>query len=292
MLRIAFSAGIAAVFQCLARWVPLLVVVAASSGAGAQEARRDGAGVLRLATTTIAEPLLRNLAPRFAEAARIELRLVVLPAKEAGELARGGTVDLLVLDDERIEKALLDSGDASARHDMMYAELVVVGPAADPAGIAGMASAVHAFAAIARTRSLFVSRDDGGLVDRIERAIWDETGAAPKPGDTRWFLRAGRDTAATLALAAERNAYAITDKAAWLQLANRRQLVVVTSDDPRLQQRLALTMVNAERHKTVNKRAAEAFAAWATSFDAQRLIGAYAVRGEYPFAPHFGLSRQ
>ena len=42
----------------------------------------------------------------------------------------------------------------------MYAELIVVGPASDPARIAGMASVVHAFAAIARTQSPFVSRGD------------------------------------------------------------------------------------------------------------------------------------
>ncbi len=183
------------------------------------------------------------------------------------------------------------SNDAAIRHDVMYAELVVVGPASDPAGVAGMASVVHAMAAIARTQSFFLTRGDGSLIERVERAIWDETGTPPKLGQATWYARSSADMAATLAMAAERNAYTLTDKAAWLQLANRRQLVVVVSDDPRLQQRLALTLVNPAKHKTVNKQASDAFAAWLTSLDAQRLIGAYSVRGEYPFAPHFGLSK-
>jgi len=193
-------------------------------------------------------------------------------------------------DDPEADEALVKSEDASRRLDVMYAELIVVGPASDPARIAGMASVVHAFAAVARTQSPFVSRGDLSGLHRTERGIWDEAGI-PKPGEAGgWYAEAKADMAAALALAAKRNAYILADKAAWLLLAQRGHLVVMVADDPRLQQRHSITLVNPAKHKTVKGAHAEAFAEWLVSRDTQLAIGRFAIGGEQPYAPQFGLS--
>jgi tungstate transport system substrate-binding protein len=172
----------------------------------------------------------------------------------------------------------------------MYAELIVVGPASDPARIAGMASVVHAFAAIARTQSPFVSRGDKSGLHRTERGIWDEAGM-PKPESAgKWYAEASTDMAKALAAAAKASAYILSDKAAWLQFSARGQLVVMVSDDPRLQQRFSITLVNSGKHKDVNAAHAAAFAEWLISRETQLAIGRFALGGEQPYAPHFDLS--
>jgi tungstate transport system substrate-binding protein len=250
----------------------------------------DLAKAMSLAATEEAAPVLNDLLPKFKEQSGIRVDLSIRAAGDAAELARQGKLDALMTDDPEREEALLKSDDASKRFDVMYAELVVVGPAADPARIAGMASVVHAFAAIARTQSPFVSRGDQSGVHRTERGIWEEAGYKNPVESGRWYLEAKGDMAAALAAAAKRSAYILADKAAWLQFGRRGQLVVMVADDPRLQQRLSITLVNPARHKGVKAAEAQAFADWLVSRDTQLAIGRFALGGEQPYSPHFGLS--
>ncbi|HEY7609307.1 MAG TPA: substrate-binding domain-containing protein, partial [Alphaproteobacteria bacterium] len=245
---------------------------------------------MSLAATDEAAPVLNDLLPKFKERSGIKVELAVRPAGEAADLARQGKVDALMTDDPEGEEALLKSEDAIKRLDVMYAELIVVGPASDPARIAGMASVVHAFAAIARTQSAFVSRGDKGGLHRTERRIWEE-GGYPKPERAGgWYVEVKGDMPAALAAAAKSSAYILADKAAWLQFSARGQLVVMVADDPRLQQRFSITLVNPAKHKHVRGAQAQAFAEWLISRDTQLEIGRFALGGEQPYAPQFGLS--
>jgi tungstate transport system substrate-binding protein len=250
----------------------------------------DPAKTMTLAATDEAAPVLVDLLPKFKDASGIKVELSLRTARDALDLVRQGKVDAIMTDDPEGEEALLKGEDASKRLDVMYAELIVVGPASDPARIAGMASVVHAFAAIARTQSPFVSRGDRSGLHRTERSIWDEAGI-PRPGEAGgWYAEAKADMATALAAATRRNAYVLADKAAWLQLVQRGQLVVMVADDPRLQQRFAITLTSPAKHKTANGAHADAFAQWLVSRDTQLLIGRFALGGEQPYAPHFGLS--
>jgi len=253
-------------------------------------AAQDASKRMSLVATDEAAPVLSDLLPKFKEQSGIAVQLAIKPASEAAALLRQGKTDAVMTDDPDAEESLLKSEDASKRLDVMYAELIVVGPASDPARIAGMASVVHAFAAIARTQSPFVSRGDKSGLHRTERSIWEEAGL-PKPESAgKWYSEASGDMAKALAAAAKASAYTLADKAAWLQFGRRGQLVVMVAVDPRLQQRFSITLVNAGKHKEVNAAAAQAFADWLVSRDTQLAIGRFALGGEQPYAPHFGLS--
>lgn len=245
---------------------------------------------MSLVSTDEAAPVLSELLPMFKEQSGIRVDLAIKPASEAAALLRGGKTDAVMTDDPDAEESLLKSEDASKRLDVMYAELIVVGPASDPARIAGMASVVHAFAAIARTQSPFVSRGDKSGLHRTERGIWEEAGTPKPEGAGKWYREAGGDMAKALAAAAKGNAYILADKAAWLRFAERGQLVVMVADDPRLQQRFSITLINPAKHKDVNGANALAFAEWLISRETQLAIGRFALGGEQPYAPHFGLS--
>jgi tungstate transport system substrate-binding protein len=272
------------------RWAVFGAALAAWLGASASVRAEDAGKAMTLVATDEAVPVLTDLLPRFKESSGIKVELAVRPARDALELVRQGKVDAIMTDDPDAEEALVKAQDASKRLDVMYAELIVVGPASDPARIAGMASVVHAFAAIARTQSPFVSRGDRSGLHRTERRIWDEAGIA-RPGEAgRWYVEAKADMATALAEAARRNAYVLADKAAWLQLVQRGQLMVMVADDPRLQQRFAITLTSPAKHKTANGAHADVFAQWLVSRDTQLLIGRFALAGEQPYSPHFGLS--
>ena len=262
----------------------------------AQEAAKQDAGKpdatkqLVLAASDEAAPILRELAPKFQEQAGIKVDLTIQPWANSVKLARDGKVDAIMTDNRDSEAKLLASKDASKLIDVMYAELVIIGPAGDPARIAGMASAVHAFAAIGRTQSTFLSRGDLSGVHRTERDIWQEAGF-PKPGEAgNWYHEIKGDMTKVLAAAAKRGAYAITDKAAWLQFTDHGQLVVMVADDPRLQQRFAIALVNPEKHKGVHGEAAQKFADWLLTRDVQLIIGRFTINGEAAYIPQFGLS--
>ncbi len=261
-------------------------LVALAFAAAAQDAPK----LMNLVTTDEAAPVLTELLPKFKEQSGISVGLAIKSAGEAATLLRQGKADAVMTDDPETEEGLLKSEDASKRIDVMYAELIVVGPASDPARIAGMASVVHAFAAIARTQSPFMSRGDKSGMHRTERSIWDEAGIAKPEGAGKWYSEAGADMAKVLEAAAKANAYTLADKASWLQFSARGQLVVMVADDPRLQQRFSITLINPGKHKDVNGANALAFAEWITSRDTQLAIGRFALGGEQPYAPQFGLS--
>src|SRR5690348_8095240 len=115
-------------------------------------AAQDSPKQMSLVATDEAAPVLSDLLPKFKEQSGIAVGLTIKSAGEAATLLRQGKADAVMTDDPETEEGLLKSDDASKRLDVMYAELIVVGPASDPARIAGMASVVHAFAAIARTQ--------------------------------------------------------------------------------------------------------------------------------------------
>lgn len=245
---------------------------------------------MNLVATDEAAPVLADLLPRFKEQSGVKVELTVKTAAEAAALLRQGKADAVMTDDPETEESLIKSEDASKRLDVMYAELIVVGPASDPARIAGMASVVHAFAAIARTQSPFVSRGDKGGLHRTERSIWDEAGIAKPEIAGKWYVEASGDMAKALGAAAKANAYILSDRAAWLQFTARGQLVVMVSDDPRLQQTISITLANPAKHKGANAAHAAAFAEWLISRETQLAIGRFALGGEQPYAPQFGLS--
>ena len=149
---------------------------------------------------------------------------------------------------------------------------------------------IDATSRIARTQSAFVSRGDQSGIHRTERSIWEEAGYSRIPQAGGWYVEAKADMAATLAEAAQRSAYTLTDKAAWLRVSQRGQLVVMVADDPRLQQRFSITLVNPAKHKAANAASADALAEWLISRETQLAIGRFVLGGEQPYIPQFGMS--
>jgi tungstate transport system substrate-binding protein len=246
-------------------------------------------GAMNLVVADSAEVLVGAVLPRFEAAAGVSVRVEVVPAVESVQIARRGRADVLLLDDPGTERLLRREGLAGDRREVMYTEIVLVGPAHDPAGIVGFVSAVDAFQAIVRGEHAFFSRGDGSGVHEVEKRIWREAAGQPDPETDRWYRVVGADASTTLQRAAERNGFALADRTSWLLFKQRRQLVIAASDDPRLQLGFAAVMLSPERFPAMNRAQAETFLLWIMSKDIQEAIGAFEAEGERTFTPHRGL---
>jgi tungstate transport system substrate-binding protein len=92
----------------------------------------------------------------------------------------------------------------------------------------------------------------------------------------------------TLNTAAGMNAYALTDRATWLNFGNRGELVVLVEGDKRLFNQYGVMLVNPARHPHVKKEAGQKLVDWLVSPAGQEAIAQYRVNGEQLFFPNAG----
>ena len=145
--------------------VSILALVAVakvvSAGAGAPQAGQQPV-VLRLATTTstVDTGLLKAILPGFESQCGCRVDVIAVGTGQALELGRRGDADVLLVHAPEQEAAFMKEGHAVRRDDVMYNDFVIVGPAADSAGVAKVATAKDAFRAIQAASATFASRGD------------------------------------------------------------------------------------------------------------------------------------
>ena len=241
------------------------------------------APVLRLATTTSTDDsgLLKAVLPAFEQQCGCRVEVIAVGTGQALEIGRRGDADVLLVHARKAEEEFVAEGHARERRDVMYNDFAVVGPRADPAGIGGVALARDAFAAIARTGALFVSRGDRSGTETAEKAIW--VAAKLSPAGTAWYRSLGQGMGETLVTANEMAAYTLTDRGTWLAMRERlpalRLLVggatLAENQDPALRNQYGVMAVNPDRHPGVNFSVATRFIEWLLSAKTQRAIGEF-----------------
>ena len=95
---------------------------------------------------------------------------------------------------------------------------------------------------------------------------------------------------AALNTAAAMNAYIVTDRASWLNFANKGELSILYQGDPVLFNQYAFLPVNAERHPHVKTDLVKKLENWLVSKTAQTLIDGYQINGETLFTFNGGSS--
>ena len=261
-----------------------MVAALASSGLAAGER----AVVLGATTTTANSGLLDHLVARFTEASGIAVRVVVVGTGAALNLGRRGDVDVVLVHDRVSEERFVAEGHGVARHQVMHNDFVIVGPADDPAGIAGMTDAAAALAAIAKAQAPFVSRGDDSGTHKAETRLWRATGGVPPGASDGWYVASGSGMGTTLNIAAARGAYTLTDRGTWLSFGNRAGLDVLVEGDARLVNPYGVILVNPAKFSHVKAAEGQAFIDWITGAEGQRAIADFTIDGEQPFLPDAG----
>ncbi|NNU81732.1 extracellular solute-binding protein [Halovulum dunhuangense] len=240
---------------------------------------------ITLASTTSTENsgLFGHILPMFQKATGIAVRVVAQGTGQALETARRGDVDVVFVHARAAEEQFVAEGHGVARIEVMYNDFVIVGPAADPAGIRGADSAAAAMAAIAGAGASFASRGDDSGTHVAEMALWAAAGIDPA-GD--WYLETGSGMGATLNTAAQVPAYALTDRGTWISFENRGGLAIGFEGDPALFNPYGVILVNPEKHPHVKAKAGQAFIDWLISDEGQAAIAGFQLNGEQLFFPN------
>ena len=182
-------------------------------------------------------------------------------------------------------------GFGTGRHDLMYNDFVLVGPAEDPAAVGQTDSITEALAAIAAAEAPFASRGDNSGTHQTERTLW--VGIADVDAASgRWYRETGSGMGVTLNIAIAMGAYALTDRASWLAFANRGTHRILSEGDAALFNQYGLVPVAADHCPSVNADGAAALAAWLLSEPGQSAIAAFRIDGQQVFFPNAGAVNQ
>ena len=258
------------------------VVIASGAGAGAQER------FITLASTTSTENsgLFAHLLPAFEAETGIAVRVVAVGTGQALSLAQRGDADVLLVHHRPSEDAFVAAGFGVGRRDLMFNDFVLVGPAADPAGVAGAAGIAAALTRIASDRAIFASRGDDSGTHKKELDLWSLAGFDPGSARGDWYRELGAGMGATLNIAAAMNAYTLTDRATWVAFQNKRDLTILSEGDPVLNNPYGVILVNPARHAHTRAADGQIFIDWLVSERGQAAIAQFRVGGQQLFFPN------
>ncbi len=173
------------------------------------------------------------------------------------------------------------------RFPVMYNDFVLIGPAADPAGIAGGKDTLDALRKIKNAGAPFVSRGDRSGTHIAEIDLWKmasvDIGHRKRVRGTARQARAwGRRSTPPRRCCA----YILADRGTWLAFKNRGDLTILVEGDKRLMNQYGVMLVNPATHPTVKREDGQAFIDWIISPDGQNAIAEYQIGGEQLFFPN------
>jgi|SRR5512133_3066506 tungstate transport system substrate-binding protein len=243
-----------------------------------------GQEVIRLSTTTSTENsgLLQYLLPAFEAKTHTRVHVIAVGTGKALEMAKNGDVDVTLVHARPSEDKFVAEGHGVQRRDVMYNDFIIVGPASDPAGIKGSRDVLKALKKITDSRARFISRGDNSGTDQMEKAYWKEVGAKPEGSA---YVSAGLGMGEVLNMAAEMQAYTLTDRATYGAYRAKTGLIVEVEGDPKMFNPYGIIAVNPARHKAVNYKGAMQLIGWITSDEGQDRIASFKVDGQQLFFP-------
>ena len=212
--------------------IPAALLIAALAS-GVSGCRNAPGGDLVLATTTSVQDagLLDSLLPHFERRQGIQVKVIAVGTGAALEMARRRDADVVIAHAPALEARYVARGHLSDGRLVMRNDFVLVGPPDDPARASAAADLAASLRAIARG-GRFVSRGDGSGTEARERELWREAGI--EPDTLRSRVETGQGQGATLFVASEQHAYALTDRATFTVLGPRLSLSIVNEGDSRL----------------------------------------------------------
>ncbi|GFO60494.1 tungsten ABC transporter substrate-binding protein [Geomonas silvestris] len=257
--------------------LPGITLVLLSLAFWSSQARADQ-GFLLMASTIgpIDAGIVPVLEDAFEKETGIQVRHVGAGTGEALQIAKKGSVDLALVHAKSLEEAFVKEGFGTERIPLMYNDFVIVGPAADPAGIKGMKSAKEALKQLAVRQSPFVSRGDKSGTHVAELELWKGTGVIPGAPWYSVYEKGNEGNVPTLRYTDQRGAYTVIDRATYHSLKDAIKLVVLVEGDEVLLNRISLIPVNPKKFPTVHHAEALQFVAWLTDpAKGQRIIAEF-----------------
>jgi tungstate transport system substrate-binding protein len=250
-----------------------LIAIALLFAACAREAPKKS---FILATTTSVQGsgVLPLLLTEFRRDTGIEIHSIVAGSGRALDLAAQGNADVTITHDPGAEKRFVAAHKPRLYQQFMWNDFVIVGPIDDRADVAHARSAADAFARIAKTHSVFTSRNDQSGTHTKERALWRAAMAVPEfnPG----YMKMGQSMPALLRSSSELQAYTLSDRATFEQLAPSLRLRLLYAGDPFLRNVYAVMLISPDSN-------ASKFVEWLLHGRGRALLESYSIKGKRAF---------
>lgn len=259
----------------------LIFAVLTAGAAAAQDSI-----IVQSTTSTANSGLYDYLLPIFQDKTGIQVNVVAVGTGQAIKNAENCDGDVLLVHAKPAELKFLAAGYGTERTDLMYNDFIVVGPAADPAGVAGSNDIQAALATIAEKGALFASRGDDSGTHKKEMALWADTGIDPAAASGDWYRSTGSGMGATLNAGIGMGAYVMTDRATWISFGNKQDYQIAVEGDEDLFNQYGVIPVNPAKCPSVNTAAAQTFADWLVSDEGQTTIAEYKIDGQQLFFPN------
>jgi tungstate transport system substrate-binding protein len=242
---------------------------------------------LTTTTSTYDTGLLSELNAPFEDKYGVTVDAVAQGTGAALETARNGDSDVVMVHARSLEDKFMREGYGVNRRDIMFNDFVIVGPEAEPAGLAETESATDALSAVAAAAATFVSRGDNSGTHTKELALWDAAGVEPG-GD--WYQETGQGMGEVLNIANQQGAYTLSDRGTFLSQRSETDLVILVQGPIEggpeiLSNPYGIMAVNPAVHENVNYDLAMAYIGYITSPEGQERIAEYTANGEQLFFP-------
>ncbi|MFC2969194.1 substrate-binding domain-containing protein [Acidimangrovimonas pyrenivorans] len=257
-------------------------VTLAAAGAHAQ----DKSIIVQSTTSTQNSGLYGYLLPIFKKETGITVNVVAVGTGQALKNGANCDGDMLIVHAKPAELKFVAAGHGINRHDLMYNDFVIVGPASDPAGIKGMKDVEAALKQIADKKALFASRGDDSGTNKAEMRLWQAANIDPKQGSGDWYRETGSGMGATLNASVGMGAYTLTDRSTWISFKNKGDFSIDVQGDPRLFNQYGVMLVNPKKCPAVKQDLAQQFEDWLLSKHGQEVIAGYHVDGQQLFFPN------
>ena len=228
--------------------------------------------ILATTTSTVDTGLLDLLIPIFEKQTGYRVKTISAGTGQALAMGEKGEADVLLVHAPDAEKKLVDAGLATSYQLVMHNDFVIVGAAADVAGIKGKPSG-DAFKAIAQKEATFISRGDDSGTHKKELSIWKK--AEITPAGAKWYQESGQGMGATLLMASEKQAYTLTDRGTYLAQKPNIKLDILSEGDKSLLNIYHVMQVNPEKFTKVNGKGSKAFVEFMIAPETQKMIGEF-----------------
>lgn len=257
-----------------------------AAGVSAPVQAQDTFIIVQSTTSTQNSGLFEFMLPKFREKTGIEVRVVAVGTGQAIKNAANGDGDVLFVHAKPAEEKFVADGYGVKRFDVMYNDFVVVGPPADPAGIAGSSDITDALKKIAEAKAPFASRGDDSGTHKAELALWAAAEVDVAAASGGWYRETGSGMGATLNTGTGMGAYVLTDRATWISFGNKGAYRIAVEGDERMFNQYGIILVNKEKLPNVKADLGQQFVDWVISEEGQQVIADYKIDGQQLFFPN------
>ncbi|WP_099866838.1 substrate-binding domain-containing protein [Pararhizobium haloflavum] len=266
------------------RW-SAVVLAGSVLTSGSALAQEDEFIIVQSTTSTEASGLYEHLLPMFQEESGLEVRVVAVGTGQAINNAENCDGDVLLVHAREQEEAFVESGYGVSREPLMYNDFVIVGPPADPAGVAGSSDVVDAMTKIAESQAPFASRGDDSGTHSKELQLWEEAGIDVAGTDGGWYRETGSGMGETLNTGVGMGAYVLTDRATWINYGNKGDYEIAVEGDEAMFNPYGIILVSSDHCENVKTEAGQQFIDWMLSDEGQQAIADYKIDGQQLFFP-------